>query len=371
MKNFFDNLDRKYIKIASYAGFTVLITFFVGYVIYQNLPFFALLGKLFKAVLKPVVIGSVIAYLLIPLVNIVNRWFQKLLPGKKWTKTVSVFLVLIVIFAAVILFFALVSQKVITNINVDSITSLIETYQEELNQLIEKAREYLEQMNLNIPSISNSVTGMISSVASGFSTLLFGIIFSIYFMIDGENLEHYWGSVCQKVFSPSAIARGKELLADADRCFSGYIRGQSADAVLVGVVCTIVFTLIKMPYAVVISFVTGFGNLIPYFGPTLGYIAVILANLINGVDIRMMIIGLVVLEIIMLIDGNIINPKLLAGAIQVHPLLVIASILAGGAVGGILGMLLAVPVGAFLKLQFEKWLAKKEPPKDNPSQPAQ
>lgn len=58
------------------------------------------------------------------------------------------------------------------------------------------------------------------------------------------------------------------------------------------------------------------------------------------------------------------NARLLAGAIQIHPLLVIASLLAGGAVGGILGMLLAVPVGAFIKLQFEKWLAKKEPPEE-------
>ena len=128
-----------------------------------------------------------------------------------------------------------------------------------------------------------------------------------------------------------------------------------------------------MPYAVVIGFITGFGNLIPYVGPTLGYIAVILANVINGFDLRMIIIGLVVLEIIMLIDGNILNPRLLAGAIQIHPLLVIASLLAGGAVGGILGMLLAVPVGAFIKLQFEKWLAKKEPPEEEttPEEPTE
>ena len=364
MKNLFKNLDRQYIKYASYAGITVLVTFFVGYAIYQNLPALAVFGKLFMAVLKPVLIGSVIAYLLVPLVKIVNGWFQKAFPGKKWTKTISVFLCMLAIAAAVIAFFVLISQKVITNINVDSIGALIQTYQNELNQLIEQAQKYLEQLNINIPTVSNYLTGMISSIASGFSTVLFGIIFSIYFLIDADNLIGYWGNVCRKILPPKTIAWGKELFADADKCFSGYIRGQVTDAILVGVVVSIVFSIIKMPYAAVIGFITGFGNLIPYFGPTLGYIAVVLANLINGVNIQNMLIGLAVLEIIMLIDGNIINPRLLAGAIQVHPLLVIASLLAGGAIGGILGMLLAVPVGAFLKMQFEKWMAKKEPPKD-------
>ncbi len=368
MKDFFAGLDKKYVKIASYAGIATLITVFLGYAIYQSLPVLNVLKKLLGAVLKPIVIGGVIAYLLIPMVHWTEKRFKKMFPKAKWVRAVSVFLCMLLIAAAILLFFAAVSSKLITNINLDSITALFETYSGELNAMIEKAREYLEKMNINIPnlgsSVGSSVGGAISSFASGASTLLFGIIFSIYFLIDGENLAGYWGNVMRKILSPRAIAKWKELFADADKCFSGYIRGQSADAIIVGVVVTLVFSLIKMPYAVAIGFITGFGNLIPYVGPTLGYIAVILANVLNGFDLRMIAIGLIVLEIIMLIDGNILNPKLLAGAIQIHPLLVVASLLAGGAVGGILGMLLAVPVGAFLKLQFEKWLAKKEPPAD-------
>ena len=142
------------------------------------------------------------------------------------------------------------------------------------------------------------------------------------------------------------------------------------DAILVGAVVSIVFSFMKMKYALVIGLLAGIGNLIPYVGPALGYISVILVNLIAG-DFRMLVIGLVVLEVIMLIDGNIINPRLLAGTIKVHPLLVIASLLAGGAIGGLLGMLLAVPTGAFIRMQFEKWLAKKEPPEEPEAEPAE
>ena len=70
----------------------------------------------------------------------------------------------------------------------------------------------------------------------------------------------------------------------------------------------------------------------------------------------MLIIGIIIIMVIMFIDGNIINPRLLAGTINVHPLLVIASLLAGGAIGGILGMIVAVPCGAFIRLRFEKGL---------------
>ena len=60
------------------------------------------------------------------------------------------------------------------------------------------------------------------------------------------------------------------------------------------------------------------------------------------------------------IDGNIINPRLLSNQVRVHPLFVIACIIAGGALGGLLGMLLAVPVGAFIKKQFERFLMARE-----------
>ena len=160
------------------------------------------------------------------------------------------------------------------------------------------------------------------------------------------------------VFPEKTIAWVKEMIHDADRCFSGYIRGQAMDAVLVGVTVSIIFSIMGMKYAVVIGLLTGIGNLIPYVGPILGYGSVLFINLMNW-NPQMLVTGLVVLLVVMTIDGNVINPRLLAGSIEVHPLLVVASLLAGGAIGGILGMLLAVPIGAFVKLQFEKWLAKK------------
>ena len=73
-----------------------------------------------------------------------------------------------------------------------------------------------------------------------------------------------------------------------------------------------------------------------------------------------MALGFVAMGIVMFVDGNIINPRLLSDNVEVHPMLVIAALIAGGAVGGIAGMLVAVPTAAFLKIQLDRWLEKRE-----------
>ena len=77
-------------------------------------------------------------------------------------------------------------------------------------------------------------------------------------------------------------------------------------------------------------------------------------------NISKLVIGLVILLVLRFLDGNVLNPRLLANSVKVHPLLVVAALIGGGALGGILGMLVAVPVGALIKLQFDRYLAKKE-----------
>ena len=114
----------------------------------------------------------------------------------------------------------------------------------------------------------------------------------------------------------------------------------------------------------IIGICMGLGNLIPYFGPIVGYAAIVIACLPSG-NIVKMIIGMAIIAVIMFIDGNIINPKLLSENVDVHPLLVVAALLGGGVLGGIAGMLIAVPTAALLKLQFDRHLERLERSKEN------
>ncbi|MBP5279081.1 MAG: AI-2E family transporter, partial [Erysipelotrichaceae bacterium] len=172
------------------------------------------------------------------------------------------------------------------------------------------------------------------------------------------KLRKYWSDILNRFVSEKTRARLDEFARDADRVFSGYIRGQAIDAFMVGVMVTVALLIMRVPYAVVIGLLTGFGNLIPYVGPVIGFASLVIICLSEGSLIHL-ILGGAVLLIVMAVDGNIINPKLLSDNVEIHPVLVIVALLAGGNIGGIVGMLVAVPCAALLKLQFDKYIARR------------
>ena len=120
-----------------------------------------------------------------------------------------------------------------------------------------------------------------------------------------------------------------------------------------------ILALAGVPYPVIIGVFTGLGNLIPYLGTVSGYLVTVLVCFPAG-EFKKMIIGLVVIAVVMFVDANVINPKLLSDNVKVHPLLVVTALIAGGAIGGIAGMLIAVPTAALIKMQFDRALQKME-----------
>ena len=131
------------------------------------------------------------------------------------------------------------------------------------------------------------------------------------------------------------------------------------DALLVFLMVSIAMLICRIPYAFAIGLMTALGNLIPFVGPVGGIIALLVICLSEGI-MEKFIIGAVVLIILMSIDANVINPRLMSRSIAIHPLLVFAAMIAGGAVGGVVGMLVSAPIAALLKIEFDKFIARKE-----------
>ena len=215
----------------------------------------------------------------------------------------------------------------------------------------------LASMNINLGSVGDMLGAIFNGVKAGASTLLFACIFAVYFLLD-DRIGAYWIGVLD-VFTTEKTRNGLRTFAEnADRVFSGYIRGQSLDALIIGVLVTIALLIAGVPYAVVIGILTGFGNLVPYVGPVVGFGSLIIVCLAEA-SVTDLIVGAVILAAVMFIDGNVINPRMLSSNVEVHPVLVIVALLAGGKVGGVVGMLVAVPVAALIKLQFEKYVDKR------------
>ena len=141
--------------------------------------------------------------------------------------------------------------------------------------------------------------------------------------------------------------------------FAGYLRGQIIDGMIMAVLVSVSLSILQVRYAVVIGVLTGFGNLIPYVGPFIAYGLTSLVCLLYS-DLTKLPPALIALFVIQTLDGNVINPRLLSKNIDVHPLVVIISLIIGGSLGGFLGIFLAAPVASLIKLELDKFMEKKE-----------
>ena len=350
-------LDGKYTKIALYAIGTIVISFFLCILISMSGGFFEKFFHIIGLVLKPIIAGGIIAYLFEPLV----QWLEKKLKFKGaraaavfGTLTIIVLLVISLLFIAV----AFLTNQV-QEINFSDIGNMLGDFSGQLNDIWAKAQEWLARRDINLGKITGGVSGFISSLTGAASDILFAVIFSIYFMLDSKGITGYWDRVRNIFIKPKTREKVHEVLMDADKCFSGYIRGQFLDALLVGVVTFIAMVLCRVPYPIVIALLTGFGNLIPYVGPVVGFATLVIVCLIESAWGKLLIGG-IVLAVIMVLNGNLINPKLLSSSIEIHPLLVFSAMTVGSAVGGLLGMLVAVPLATLAKIEFDKYIAKKE-----------
>ena len=366
IRKFFKGLDQKYLKICVYAAVTVLLTWIVAVVLSGTGPFWSKLWAILGAMIRPVIIGGIICYLLLP---IVNRLEKMLSGGRKraFARPLSVlitFAIIAVILIATLVMITVSIYKNIGSLNFDSITGIYAELQEEYKEFGQYLEELLQSFNIYTNSISTFFMGVTGAIESFLSGLLFGVIFAVYFLLDEQNsIFAYWSRAFRLIFGEKQLERLQVFMQDADQAFSGYIRGQMVDAVIVGALASIALSIAGVPYAVLIGVLMGIGNLIPYVGPIIGYAATVIVCLPSG-DYVKMVIGLVIIAIIMFIDGNIINPRLLSDNVDVHPLLVVAALLGGGVLGGIAGMLIAVPTAALIKMQFDRHLNKLESEKE-------
>lgn len=365
MSRFDDQFDPKYLKICIYAGVTTLVTIALGLLLYNSGPILIKTWELIRSVGEPFVYGLLMCYLLLPLVRRVIAWLER----QGWfgendtlrlhfAVAVSVVLVALLI-GAVVFILVLVITRSLESVNLETIQSLMTSAEGDIMSLFTKLREAAQEFGLLSGARSSTIMGTFGEVTDIFTTALFSIVFGVYFLLDGARVFQYAKRVFVAVFGEYLGPDLSTFLKDADDAFAGYIRGQFVDATLVGVLVALSFTLLGVPYGPIIGLLTGMGNLIPYVGGPVGYATTIIVCLAEG-DIKKLLIGVGVLSLIMLIDGNVINPRLLSNAVEVHPLVVVVALIAGSAVGGLAGMLIAVPLAAFIKVQLERWLIKRE-----------
>ena len=363
MKKWFQKLDPRYVKVCTYASVTVIVTAVILVLIYLSGGFWQRIWNLVKAVFRPMVIGMVFCYILLPAVSFLEAVFTR----KKehwWARLLAVFLTIASVIAAILLILALVivvMYKNIRAVNIETVLGLITTTQGDLFDFLEAFQQKATDFGFAPDTLSNFVTSLIGGIQNALTGILFGIVIAIYFLLDWTEITKYWHRALLLLAGNKNTRRIKVLSADASRVFSGYIRGQFVDALVVGITASAAFMIAGIPNAVLVGALTGLGNLIPYMGPVLGTVTMVVVCL-PGALWGKLVIGIIILIVIMVIDANVIEPKLMSSSIRIHPLLVIVALIGGGVAGGFAGMIVAVPLAAFIKVQFDRYLDKREQP---------
>ena len=351
-------LDNKYNKIAVYTIVTAVIIFLLCIILSLSGGFFRKLFNVIGLVLKPIIYGGVIAYLFEPLIQKI----EKMIPAKA-ARPIAVLitgvLVLVIIVGSIILIAVTIrNQSGAINVDLTSLGSMIESLGVRINDITAKVQTWISENTGIIGETFGKITDIFGSISDLASNIFFSLMFAIYFLLDSENIGAYWDHVLDVLIKPESRGKARELIRDADRCFSGYIRGKLLDALLVFLMVSIAMLICRIPYAFVIGLMTALGNLIPFVGPVGGLVSLLVVCLSEGM-MHSFIIPAVLIIILMAIDANVINPRLMSRSIAIHPLLVFSAMIAGGAVGGVVGMLISAPIAALLKIEFDKYVEKK------------
>lgn len=233
----------------------------------------------------------------------------------------------------------------------------ISTYlQNTLNNSLKNADTYfgvaLKILVENLINLSNVLIKFITAIVISFyllkgkETFLINIKRLLVIMIDEKR-------------TIAVISFGNKV----NDIFEGFVIGKSIDSIIVGLICFVALIVLKIPYAIIISIIVGATNMIPYFGNIIGLVPACLITLLDS-PIKSLEIGIFIL-VLMEFDRFFLAPKIVGKKIGLDPIWIILGITLGGAVYGILGMFLGVPIVAVLKTLLQEFMKRKL--KDNNS----
>ncbi len=192
-------------------------------------------------------------------------------------------------------------------------------------------------------AVSSVVTSVIS-VFSGMVSALISIIFSIYILLGKDRLKFQFHLLIKNYLPSKCINRVEYVISVINECFHKYIVGQCVEAVIIGALCAIGMTIFRFPYAIMIGALVSVTALIPVAGAYIG--AGVGAFMIMTVSPVKAILFLIFIVVLQQLEGNLIYPRVVGSSLGLPGLWVLAAVIIGGSVNGVVGMLIGVPITA-------------------------
>lgn len=361
-------------------GIAIYATVFILIIATANIGAInAFLGKVLR-ILRPVLIGLVIAYLGNPFFRFFERKaFCKLRP-QSLRRTLSLICTYLVFVLIVALLLGLILPQLIDSIQdfAANYESYVESAIAQTNKLIIKINGSLERItqtpavlepldkdtfygrltdllqkfnfsdpgktDILIDGTLDPITDTLGSAASLLTDSFLGLFISLYLLSSKEKRYRQIMKLRNALFNDKVNGRITRFCQLADRSFGSFLEGKLIDSLIIGILAFILFSIFKIPYAVLIATFVGLTNVIPVIGPFIG--AIPTAFIILLAEPSKVIPFILLVFFIQQLDGNIIGPKILGNNTGISPLCVIIAIATMTSLWGLLGALLGVPIFA-------------------------
>ena len=344
-------------------------------VVYKMLDNFGdIMGVITKFfdIITPFFVGIFIAYLLYMPCKTIEKAYKKskLKFTRKRARGLSILTVYLIAFLIIVILtnfiLPVVWESIIDLVN--NIQGYFETTIQRYNELPDTSILKSEIVNdaineiknldikqyLRLDKILEYIINAIDAVTGIFDVFV-ALIVSVYILAGRKQIITFLKKFAAAMLNKKTYQNIDKYFNNTNEIFFKFIASQFLDAVIVGILVTIAMSIMGVKYAPLLGFFIGLFNMIPYIGAIIAVVISSIITLITG-GLSQTIWMLIIVIIIQQIDANVINPKIVGQSLKISPLLVIFAITVGGAYFGILGMFLAVPVIAVLKIIVEDYI---------------
>lgn len=346
------------------AMFLIAFTILFGWCVFH----FEVIAGAVKTVLglsKPFIIGGVIAFILNVLMNSLERGWDKLLAGQKektkiekWKRPVCMILSFVIIIAFIIILFSMIIPEI--GKTAAMLVEMVPAFLQKINELpipedilpnLEIDWEKILETVANLlgaggKAVLNSTVSLASSVSGIVMDLVLGIVFSIYVLLQKEDLGRQLKKCMRAYLKEPVVERLLYVQSLSNRIFTSYVTGQVTEAFIIGVLCFIGMSLLSIPYAFMVSVLVGVTALIPMFGAFIGTgVGAFLILMVEPIKAVWFVVFIIVLQ---QVEGNLIYPRVVGKSVGLPGIWVLCAVTIGGGGLGLVGMLLAVPVCSIL-----------------------
>lgn len=390
----FDDRKKKIFTICSIV-YAVLILLVVIITNFDRFSIFYdwLNDKL--AVLSPILIGAIIAYISGSLVKVFQNHVFKNVESNRWRRTLSILFTYISIVIIISVFILLIIPQLLSSIEElikkisdgTYLNALINAINEFLNKILsfrseDAAFEYISMEKISqilsgffestgdlLQNLANWALSYGSNILTGLKNVVIGFLLSIYFVISKDRLYAQATRILAALFSKTRSNAIMDWFRYADKTLGGFIVGKLIDATIVIVLCSITFSIAGIPYSILVSVFIGICNIIPFFGPFIG--AIPSGFIVFIAEPEKLLLFVILILVIQQIDGNIIEPKIVGDRTGLSSLGVLVAVTVMGGYLGILGMFLGVPIFAVICAAIKKAIKKRLKEKDLPTELAE